>query len=103
MESIVVLVLVWALLAGVLSAYILWCLRYQPDRRHVWREALRRAGIVPLMFLASVVSYWLINRINTPGAEEDFLLGFITAWLIPPGITLVKGLIAAPGAASVDT
>jgi hypothetical protein len=101
-NSAVALVLVWAIVAGVLSAYIRWCFRFSPDRHRMWREVLRRAGSVPLLFLAIIVSQWLVNRVDTPADRKSLLLGFIIAWLVPPVITLVKQVMAAPGAISVN-
>jgi len=65
----------------------------------MWREAIRRAGLVPLLFVAIVVSQWVINRVDMPADKKNVLLAFIIAVLIPPLITLAKSLMRAPGTA----
>jgi len=101
-RSAVAVILVWAVIAGVLSAYIRWCFRFSPDRQHMWREAVRRAGIAPLMLFAVIASQLLVNRVDTPFDPKNFVLAFVMAWLVPPVIVLVKHVTVASRSASLD-
>jgi hypothetical protein len=98
--SAVTVVFVWAMLAAVLSAYVFWSLRATADRRPMWREALRRAGIAPLLFAGLVVSQRVADRVHTPVDNQIFFLVFSVAWIIPPAITAVKQLRA--GRVAID-
>jgi hypothetical protein len=97
--SAVALVVVWAMIGGGLSAYIRWCFRF--DRSRMWREALRRAGLAPLMLVGVEVSQWAANLVETPIDRNSLLMGLIIAWLVPPVITLIKHVRAAPNAVPV--
>ena len=94
--------LVWAVIAGVLSAYIRCCFRFRPDRQHFWREVMRRAGIFPLLLLGIVASQLLVNQISTPFDPKNFVLAFIIVWIIPPVIVLVEHITLSSRSAPLD-